>query len=412
VGGSTADRILNCPGSWAAIQALPPTVEVPSIYADEGSFAHAVMDFLLNERKTHPDIDLHAEARGLLGQLFYDKRAVTQEHLDTMILPALDHLETLEEEYGGGFVVAEVEARVRFPGIPNAFGTVDVLLQSKDGVIVMDWKFGSGIPILAVYKTEDGGEVLNSQLSFYAAAALHTLPSIFAKRELAVAIIQPRTDSPLTHTSVSRQELNMFAEDLDAAVSLALDRDPPTKRGAWCRFAPCKVTCPHWTGPLLDLTAIGVVAKIHGDEVHDKVTPYGQYLSNAKSLVDMAVLVKTEIDRQLQAFLEEGGIVPGYRLKLKTKNRAWVAEEIVVPELEKLGFTEQEIWQSKLQTFTSVDATAKRLKVKIPDHLRVAPPTSEVTVCPVDDPSPVVDRREAIQQFGAALKQLQLKKTG
>ena len=39
VGGSTAGRLLNCPGSWQATLALPPTADIPSEYAQEGSHA-------------------------------------------------------------------------------------------------------------------------------------------------------------------------------------------------------------------------------------------------------------------------------------------------------------------------------------------------------------------------------------
>ena len=36
VGGSTADRLLNCPGSFQLLQRIPDQVEVPSEYANYG----------------------------------------------------------------------------------------------------------------------------------------------------------------------------------------------------------------------------------------------------------------------------------------------------------------------------------------------------------------------------------------
>ena len=74
--------------------------------------------------------------------------------------------------------------------------------------------------------------------------------------------------------------------------------------------------------------------------------------------------------------------------------------------LEDLGFIDENIWQRKLQTFAHTDATAKKLGVKIPDHLRVVPATNETTVCRDDDPAPAVTKPLAIEQFRAALAAL------
>jgi hypothetical protein len=95
--------------------------------------------------------------------------------------------------------------------------------------------------------------------------------------------------------------------------------------------------------------------------------------------------------------------VPGWRLKAKVKQRQWVDEDTVANALARLGFAMAEIWQRKLQTFASADATAKQLGVKIPDNLRVAPPSTETTVCQTDDPAPVLARPVVIEEFAKAL---------
>ena len=43
----------------------------------------------------------------------------------------------------------------------------------------------------------------------------------------------------------------MFREDMENAVSAAIDRDPPLSKGEHCRWCPAKVACPLWTGPIL-----------------------------------------------------------------------------------------------------------------------------------------------------------------
>ena len=141
-------------------------------------------------------------------------------------------------------------------------------------------------------------------------------------------------------------------------------------------------------------------------DIEQAPTPYGEYLSKAKALVDVLAMYTKEVNEQLHAYLEAGGTVPGWRLKLKAKQRQWIDNDTVALELSKLGFTLTEIWQQKLQTFQAADAAAKRRGVRIPDHLRVAPETSETTVCPTNDPAPVVDRHLAQLQFAAALAKL------
>jgi hypothetical protein len=408
VGGSNAGRLLNCPASHQAILALPPSVNISSEYAEEGTAMHAVMDALMRARSQGiKPAELRNVARSWVTREFHDRK-LTFEHIDTMVVPALNALGDLEAYYGGGFSVIGVELRVRFPGLPGAFGTLDLMLQSQTHLLHVDWKFGAGVGVSALYPAADGvGEIVNPQLMFYLASARNTFRKSYSRKTMVVAIIQPRGVEPLTHTTVVPREVKMFVEDIHAAVLAAIDRDPPRIRGEHCRFAPCKLTCPHWTGPLLDLSALGAAPPKAIVRESTVVTAYGHYLAKAKLLVDSLVMLKAEIDEQMHAYLEAGGTIPGWRLKAKAKQRQWVDMETVADALEELGFAEPDIWQEKLQTFQHVDAVAKRMGVTIPEHLRVAPPTNETTIARTDDPAPVVEPHVAVEQFRAALAQLQ-----
>jgi hypothetical protein len=145
--------------------------------------------------------------------------------------------------------------------------------------------------------------------------------------------------------------------------------------------------------------------------VEPKITAYGEYLASAKALVDSLAMFKSTIDEQLHTYLEQGGKVPGWRLKAKTKMRQWIDEETVHKELRALGFATEDIFTTKLQTFQSIDATAKRKGVKVPDHLRVAPVTHETTIATDNDPAPVVEPAKLIEKFSASLKLLKQEKT-
>ena len=410
VGGSSAGRLLNCPASLKEIMNLPQAIETTSEYAEEGTHLHDVSAMLMTTRMRQPKADLKKLAALHVGKVFHD-RPFTRDLLDSCIEPALDHLAELERLYGGGFKVVGVETEVRFPGIPDGFGTADIFLQSRRYLLMPDWKFGAGVPVLAVY-TEDAAdgtrfELVNPQLLYYITAAFATPATrpLFEGREIVGAIIQPRADDPMTHTKITVQDMHYFAEDLENAFIRGFDPHPHREKGEWCRFAPCKLTCPFWTNFVLDLSMLEPVQR--PKQVARIVTPYGDYLSRAKALIDLLMIFKSEIDNQMHVYLEDGGLVPGWKLKLKRTNRQWSEISIVAEALKKLGFKREEIVQEKLVTFASADATAKRLGVVIPDHLRVAPMTTETTVAADDDPAPAVDRVQAAEDVRAALKKLQ-----
>ncbi len=405
VGGSTAGRLLACPASLSRTRALPPSADAPSEYADEGTAMHAVMDLLMRERAS----DLPHDAGAHLGKMFHD-RALTHEHIDTMVYPALEHLATLQEEFdtAGAFEVVGVEQRVTFPGIPGAFGTVDLILQNDRFTLLVDWKFGQGIGIKTVYSDGEGA-IVNPQLMYYASAALKTKPSLFARRRIVVAIIQPRGLEPLTFTEITRHEIKNFVEDLHNSVLAAVDRDPPRRKGEHCRFAPCKIDCPLWVGAVLDLTALKPVERTTAVK---RPTPYGDYLARAKALVDTVIQFKNELDAQMHAYLENGGVIPGWRLKAKATRRQWVDPVDVNRALLALGFGTSDIWRKELVTFQQAEATAKRLGVAIPEELRVAPPPSGTTLATTDDPAPVVEPAALVEKFAASLRLLQQQQAG
>jgi len=380
VGGSIATRRIHCPASYQ--ESLKAPAGVTSIYAEKGTALHDAMTHWLR----NPDADL-------LGLTFNDF-VITQEDVDTLLTPAWDALVDLQEAHGGNFIVTHQEVQVSFPGIPGAFGTVDVILQSPTHVIVADFKFGAGVQVFCV--DPDSGE-LNSQLLFYLAGARH----LAKKRKMAIAIIQPTFEPILSYSPVLATELAAFEKQLCDAVAEATSPAPKRRRGEWCRFAPCKLTCSLWSGPLLDLTAIG-----RPPQSPQQDPDWGVFLSNAKRLVDSALAYQKEIDQALLEHLRNGGKAPGFALKQQVKNRKWLDDaEAVAKTLKTLGLPEDKIWQRKLQTFAVVDAAAKKLNVPIPESLRPRPVSPDLVLTYEGDPN-AIEPRTLAAEFSVALKRL------
>ena len=77
VGGSTAKRVIGCPGSVALCAKMPPKPRSKS--ADEGTLLHNVMDLILTTNQT-PESFAGMEYEGI---------KLTQELIDEKVYPAV-----------------------------------------------------------------------------------------------------------------------------------------------------------------------------------------------------------------------------------------------------------------------------------------------------------------------------------
>ena len=207
-----------------------------------------------------------------------------------------------------------LEHRVVFPTIAGAFGTADLIVRIGATFYVVDFKFGAGVRVLALYP--DGDEdVINAQLLFYAAAARHTLPEFFAGVDnIVLTIVQPLSielDAEMVSSvAVTHAELDEFIAVYRAACEEALSPAPRLERGAWCRFCAAKPICPAHTGPLLDLAQF--VVPTPPPRRLDKAA-YLQALAAGLDLVDAIKDIRTALHDQAKRALENGDTCPATR---------------------------------------------------------------------------------------------------
>jgi hypothetical protein len=171
VGGSTAKRVINCPGSVALVQQVPP--KPSSSYADEGTLLHNIIATILETDKRPEDF---------LGTM-HNGIELTEDRLERKLLPALAVLEELDPD---GQMEYAVEQVVGFgDALPGVFGSADLVGRIGNRGILLDWKFGDGVPVEA----EE-----NPQALFYTAAALRTEATRWAfegVETVEVIIVQP-----------------------------------------------------------------------------------------------------------------------------------------------------------------------------------------------------------------------------
>jgi hypothetical protein len=352
VGGSTASRVINCPGSVALVQRVPPSPS--SSYADVGTLLHGGMADLLNNVSLKPE--------HLIGRTYKDQ-VLTEEMVEEKIKPALAALNEIDPDET---MSLEVEQVVSFGDlIPGAFGSADVVGRRGKRAIIIDWKFGDGVPVHA-----EG----NLQLLFYAAAAARTpsLRWVFdGVKELELVIVQP----PHVRRWVTDMDaLENFELNLVRAVRLSERPDAPLEVGSHCRWCPAKPICPKMTGAIDRL-------------VHNKLESLeADQLSAALMLADkledfIAAARKLAFDR-----LEKDMPVPGYKLVPKRAVRQWVDENKAFAALSSMGI---EPYEQKLLSPAQAEKALKKSKLTLPDDLVVAV-SSGSTIAPESDPRPAV----------------------
>jgi hypothetical protein len=370
VGGSTAKRVINCPGSVALVNKMPK--QPSSEHADRGTMLHDVIAEILGK-------DLPGAQ--FIGTV-YEGQVLTQELFDEKIVVALELLDQVDPDKRMEY---EVETRVGFGELlPGVFGSTDLVGRIRDRAIVLDWKFGDGVVVDAVE---------NPQLMFYAAASMRTEEAKWAfegATEVECIIVQP----PMIKRWVTTKErIKQFEQELVQAVKAAQQPDAKLAVGDHCRWCTGKPICPKMTG------AVDRALQVQLKEID--VDTLGKYLKNADLLEDW---IKDLRGLALQ-LLEKDLPVPGYKLVAKRGTRQWANETKALEALHDLGVPRAELIKpEELLSPAQMEKVLKKRKMALPDDLVVSV-SSGTTLASEDDPRPAV--LQIGSQLTAALLKLQ-----
>jgi hypothetical protein len=366
VGGSTAKRVMACPGSVKLVQQVPP--KPPSKDALRGTLLHDVIAKILE----------HDEPPANFLGATYEGEELTPELMEAKILPALAMLDAVDPDKQMEFAIEAVVGFGDF--LPGVFGSADVLGRIGKRAVVWDWKFGDGVPV----SPEE-----NQQLMFYAAAAMRTPATKWVfdgADEIELVIAQPPSDPKRWVTTPDR--IRRFEADLALAVHTALRPDAALAVGDHCRWCAAKPICPQMTGAVdralqksikeLDATQLGVMLQ--------RADILEGWISDLRALA-------------LQV-LESGNPVPGFKLVQKRGTRKWVDEKAAEIALVGLGI---DPLVTELVSPAQAEKKLKAAKKVLPEGLTVMA-SSGTTLAPESDSRPAV--MQIGQQLTAALSKL------
>ena len=326
LGASKAHRWMACPGSIALEADLPDT---SSAHAEEGTRAHELAAAILEGKAAYTD-----DA---------DMLSYVQSYVDHVRREAEGHQLLIEQRVDYSDVI----------GVPDSFGTSDVVILAGDTIKIFDLKFGMGVRVEAQE---------NEQLQLYALGALHTFDFIAEFNKVKVAIVQPRLDH-ISEWEISVEDLRRFGERASRAAAKAIDmaRPPHLRPGEkQCRWCKAKATCPA----LLTFVQDSVGADFDDLDADDiKTSPMGMganrlgvALAAVPLIEDWCKAVRAKAESELLA----GRNVSGFKL-VQGRNgaRKWANEADAEATLKRMKLKVEEMYDLKLISPTSAEKLHK-----------------------------------------------------
>ena len=335
LGASVAARWMACPGSVRLSEPLGEQSGT-SVYAQDGTRAHALAQLCLEQGKD-PDFFVGmALEEGVVTDDMAEAVRVYVDYCRSLNAPAF-------------WIERQFSLDKLSPPAPM-FGTADFAALIDRTLHVVDLKFGQGVVV------EAKG---NKQLRYYGLGALLSLPDFVAKGvdNVVLTIVQPRAahaDGPIRGETLPVEELIGFAGELLAAARATQEPDAPLNPGSHCRFCPASGICPAQREHAQMIAQMDFAdAPLAQPRAPETMTT--TELVRVLDLVPMLEHWAAAVRAHVQAKLERGEVVPGYKLVERRATRKWADETAVVEWLHGKSLGDDEIMVSKLKSPAQIE---------------------------------------------------------
>lgn len=358
---SAAHRWLACPGSIALSVGKK---NESSVYADEGTAAHALLSMVLQGTKA---------ARDWLGaDISVGERVFTvDDDMATTVQTAADNARQI-----AGDGIAQTDRRVnysRYLSVPKgeAWGTSDIIVVRGAELQVHDYKHGRGVEVDA----KD-----NEQMMLYALGALDEVnDSLGPFDTVRLVIHQPRIKAAPSEWSlpVATLEAWGFGRARSGAASVQQAENLEDDHIEWeqaflhpgedqCRFCPAKATCPALRAAVQDTLGIHAASPEEFADAHVECPPDVQddawlavFMGKAVLIEGWLKAVRAEVESRLLA----GRPIAGWKIvQGKQGNRSWADASEAEAALKTMRLKTEEMYDLSLISPTSAEklATGKK----------------------------------------------------
>ena len=337
---SAAKRWCACPPSARLNQKYHDLFgDKSSEYAEEGTLAHSVAELKL--RLNNGDINEFnfKEQMKQFGDIKPEMDRYTDDYVD-VVLAELYSARRIDPN-----AMLFVEQRLDMSEwIPECFGTSDAVIVFDGGLIVVDLKYGKGVPVKA-----EG----NYQARIYSLGAYAAVKDLYTIKQVKEIICQPRLDS-VTEEILSIDDLLGWAEDvIRPAAQLAWKGEGEFKAGDHCQFCAVKAICKENV-----LASLNVIQNMFDspdilpDERVEQLLPF---LDQAEDWI-----------KNLRSYAHNQAIQGkhwyGWKLvRSKRPSRVWKDEAAVIDQLARAGYTEEQYCTApKLKSVAEMEKTLKK----------------------------------------------------
>lgn len=362
---SGSHRWINCPGSIALEELFE---DRSSPYAAEGTLAHGVAELkLLLDLKQVSKRDFQQEMEKMKESEYWsvEMDRMTDRYVDEIKRKALSY---------DSKPFMSIEERLCFDEwVPEGFGTADCIMIWGTELVVIDLKYGKGVPVEAEN---------NSQLMLYGLGALGAYGSIYDIQSVSLGVIQPRLDS-VSYWTIAKEDLLNFGQKIRPIAREAFHGSDQLKEGDHCRFCKAKARCPSRAKTLFK-----VVEDLPRDQAPGLLTPeeIGDYLAKCEGVVKWI----SDLEDEALAQLLKGKAVPGYKVVEGRSNRKIMDGEALAERLLSKGFEESLIYKPKaLETLTNLERLVGKKEFKELGEGLVVKPQGKPTLVPESDKRPV-----------------------
>ena len=368
---SSAARWLNCPRSVRLTEHIKD--EGSSVYAAEGTLAHAVAETMLRYYQEHGTIESWtAIADFTTNEYWYDG-------MKDDVLPYVEYvIETFESRSAAAAL--DIESRLDFSEyVPGGFGTGDAVILDAGVLEIVDLKFGKGVPVEADH---------NPQIMLYGLGAFAAYDYIYSIDTVRMTIVQPRLDH-ITTFEMAATDLIYWAETtVEPIARLAYEGRGEQKAGDWCRWCKIKATCKVRAQSLLAVTEKRNQAELSDAEI-----------SEILAARDAIKRWLTDIEDEVMDRLTTGGKLAGWKLVEGRSNRKINEPDKLAGRLLDQYAPELIYRPQELKTLTDLEKLVGKKRFAEEFGEFVYKPDGKPTLVPESDKRPALHSPEAEFEF-------------
>lgn len=362
---SGAKRWMSCTPSASLEDQFP---ESTSGYAEEGTFAHALADLIINYNLHNIKKAKFIKDLEKMKQNPYYSQDLLEyvEDYANQIFEFANEAKMLCDD-----VIVLTEQRLDFSEfVPEGFGTGDIVIIADKELHVVDLKYGKGVGVVA----ED-----NPQTRLYGLGALEAFAMLYDIERIRMTICQPRLDMVTSETLTVDEILDWAETEVRPRAEMAMAGEGDFVVGDHCRFCKARKTCRSRAEYNLELTKMEFKS---ADLLED--SEIGEILRKADQLADW---VKDINEYALEEAIG-GKKWDGWKLVEGRSNRKYLDDIKVADKLKDAGYEEAAIYEKKLYGITAMEkVVGKKTFGELLNEL-IIKPQGKPTLVPQSDKRP------------------------